>query len=127
MKLRAIFLAGGLAAALSLTGCGGGGGGSTTGGEEGPATITIGTDKGTELKFVPDTVEAPANTPVELVFKNESTVPHNFQFTQGITAPTVDILQAGDSATIEFTTPAAGDYTFVCPIHPGMEGTLRVQ
>jgi plastocyanin len=124
MKLKAVFAAGGLAAALTLTGCGGGG---TTGAEAGPPTITVSTDKGTELKFVPDTVEAPANTPVELVFKNEATVPHNFQFTQGITAQTEDIIQPGDSATLKFTTPAAGDYKFICPIHPGMEGTLKVQ
>jgi plastocyanin len=31
------------------------------------------------------------------------------------------------SQTIEFTAPDPGEYTFVCTLHPGMEGTLVVE
>ncbi len=89
--------------------------------------ITIGTDKGADLKFVPDTATAPANTPVTLTLKNESTQPHNLSFEQGITAKTAPSVAAGQSETISFTTPGAGTYKFVCSIHPGMVGTLTVQ
>src|ERR687886_2501799 len=123
MKLRG-FLAGGvIALALVLTGCGGGSSGGATGSSSGGGTaITIGTDTGAELKFVPDTAEAPANTPVKLTFQNKSTSqPHNLNFQQGITTKTGDSVAPGASETISFTTPAAGNYTFVCTIHPTMK------
>ena len=132
MKLRGFLTGGALALALVLTACGGvgneGGGATGSGGSAGPQPITIGTDTGAELKFVPTTATAPANTAVTLVFNNLSTSqPHNLKFQEGITAGTADIVAAGASETIQFTTPAAGDYKFICNIHPGMEGVLTVQ
>ena len=138
MKLRGLLTGGALALALTLSACGGGGGeggntGGTGGGETGGGTggataITIGTDKAAELKFIPTTAEAPANTQVQLTFRNDSTSqPHNLVFQEGITAKTADLVAAGASETLEFTTPGAGDYKFVCTIHPGMEGTLTVK
>ncbi len=149
MKFRGYLTGGVLALALALTGCGGGNGsgntgntggtgstGSTggtggTGGSGGAAagtTLTVGTDKAAELKFVPTTITAPANTQVSLVFNNESdSQPHNLKFQEGIQAGTADLVAAGASETIQFTTPAAGDYPFICSIHPTMVGTLTVQ
>jgi plastocyanin len=37
------------------------------------------------------------------------------------------VIDPGDSQTIEFIAPEAGEYTFVCTLHPGMEGTLIVE
>ena len=125
MKLRGFLAASALALALVLTGCGGGGAGAAS---TGPAPIAIGTDQGADLKFVPDTAEAPANAAVKLTFTNNSTSqPHNLFFQQGITAQTEPSIAPGGSQTIEFTTPAAGSYRFVCTLHPGMEGTLNVK
>ena len=138
MKLRGLLTGGALALALTLSACGGGGGeggntGGTGGGETGGGTggataITIGTDKAAELKFIPNTAEAPANTQVQLTFRNDSdSQPHNLVFQEGITAKTSDLVAAGASETLEFTTPGAGAYKFVCTIHPGMDGTLTVK
>ncbi len=140
MKFRGFLTGGALALALVLAGCGGGNGGGGTGGTGGTGgaagsggaaggtTLTVGTDKAAELKFEPTTVTAPANTQVSLTFNNQSnSVPHNLKFQEGIQAGTSDNVAAGASETIQFTTPAAGNYKFVCSIHPGMEGTLTVQ
>ena len=67
-----------------------------------------------------------AGTTVRLTFVNESTVPHNLTFGEPINAATANIVQPGAEETIEFTAPEAGEYTYVCTLHPGMEGTLEV-
>ena len=59
---------------------------------------------------------------------NESTsVPHNLTFGDPIDAGTAVTVAPGDSEVIEFTAPEAGEYTFVCTLHPGMEGVLVVE
>jgi plastocyanin len=123
------FLAGGvIALALVLTGCGGSSSGGATGGSSGGTTeITIGTDTGSDLKFVPNTAEAPANTPVKLTFDNKSAQPHNLTFQQGIDAKTRPVVLPGAMETIQFTAPAVGSYQWACTIHPGMTGTLTVK
>ena len=89
--------------------------------------ITVGTDDGNELLFVPDEISVPAGTTVRLTFVNESTVPHNLTFGAPINAATATIVDPGAEETIEFTAPEAGEYTFKCTLHPGMEGTLTVE
>lgn len=130
MKLRGFFVSGALALALTLTACGGGSDGGNTGNTEdaGPTTLTVGTDTGALLQFDPKTITAKANTPVELTFTNRSdSQPHNLAFKEVITAKTAATMAPGTSETISFTAPAAGTYTYVCTIHPGMEGTMTVQ
>jgi plastocyanin len=111
---------------------GGGGGpagspGATDGEGSGEVVeITVGTDEGTELLFDPTEVSVPAGTTVRLTFVNESTVPHNLTFGDPINAATSTIVDPGAEETIEFTAPEAGEYTYVCTLHPGMEGTLVV-
>ncbi len=90
-------------------------------------TMTIGTDNGFDNKFVPDTVQAPANTPVTLIFNNSSSQHHNLLLPPPISAKTKLVVAAGASDTLKFTTPAAGAYRFWCSIHPAMEGTLQVK
>jgi plastocyanin len=89
--------------------------------------ITVGTDEGTELLFDPTEVSVPAGATVRLTFVNESTVPHNLTFGDPINAATSTIVDPGAEETIEFTAPQAGEYTYVCTLHPGMEGTLVVE
>ena len=88
--------------------------------------ITVGTDEGTELLFDPTEVSVPAGATVRLTFVNESTVPHNLTFGEPINAATATIVDPGAEETIEFTAPDAGEYTYVCTLHPGMDGTLTV-
>jgi aldose sugar dehydrogenase len=89
--------------------------------------VTVGTDDGTELRFDPLEISVPAGATVRLTFVNESTVPHNLTFRDPINAATATIVQPGAEETIEFTAPEPGEYTFVCTLHPGMEGTLVVE
>ncbi len=88
--------------------------------------ITVGTDAGTKLLFDPTEVSVPAGATVRLTFVNESTVPHNLTFGEPINAATATIVDPGAEETIEFTAPEAGEYTYVCTLHPGMDGTLTV-
>ena len=90
--------------------------------------ITIGTDTGSANEFDPTEVSVPAGANVRLVFENRSeTVPHNLTFGDPINAATATTVQPGESEMIEFTAPTEpGEYTFVCTLHPGMEGVLIV-
>lgn len=89
--------------------------------------ITVGTDDGSELLFDPTEISVPAGATVRLTFTNESTVPHNLTFDDPIDAATAAVVDPGESETIEFTAPESGEYTYVCTLHPGMEGTLIVE
>jgi glucose/arabinose dehydrogenase/plastocyanin len=89
--------------------------------------ITVGTDTGTANEFIPTEITVPAGATVRLTFVNESdSVPHNLTFGEPISAATATTVGPGEEETIEFTAPEAGEYTFVCTLHPGMEGTLVV-
>lgn len=101
-------------------------GASPSAGTGGPVAITIGTDPGTELKFVPTEASATTGAEVSLTFQNQSTVPHNLTFGPPINKGTKPIVNAGESETLTFAAPEAGDHKFVCTLHPGMEGVLRV-
>lgn len=89
--------------------------------------ITVGTDDGAENLFDPDEVSVPTGATVRLTFTNEATVPHNLTFDDPINEATETIVPPGESETIEFVAPEPGEYTFVCTLHPGMEGTLTVE
>jgi len=90
--------------------------------------ITVGTDTGSANEFVPGEITVPAGATVRLTFVNESeTVPHNLTSGDPINAATATTVAPGEEETIEFTAPEPGEYTFVCTLHPGMEGTLVVE
>ena len=89
--------------------------------------LTIGTRSGTETEFEPDEVSTPAGGTIRVAFENSSSLPHNLTFNAPINAATEPVVDPGASETIEFPAPEPGDYTFVCTIHPGMEGTLTVE
>ena len=150
ISVRKIALGVLLVGAFVLAACGSKGGAASGG-------LTVGSD-GENLAFAPITLTAQAGEKVSLTFKNNSTaLSHNFVLVNGgeDVAAAVDeaagaageaagylpadkaniiassaLLAPGASATIEFTAPAAGTYTYVCtyPAHlgGGMVGTLTV-
>jgi plastocyanin len=89
--------------------------------------ITVATDTGAAMVFDPAEITVPAGATVRLTFTNAATVPHNLTFDDPINAATENVVDPGASQTIEFIAPDAGEYTFVCTLHPGMEGTLLVE
>jgi plastocyanin len=101
---------------------------STAPGADGSVVeITVATDTGSALKFDPAQITVPAGATVRLTFSNKATVPHNLTFDDPIGAATENVVDPGASQTIEFTAPDPGEYTFVCTLHPGMDGTLVVE
>lgn len=89
--------------------------------------VTVGTDTGAELKFDPAEVTVQAGADVRLTFENRASVPHNLTFQGPPNVATATIVEAGASETLEFRATEAGEYAFVCTLHPGMGGTLVVE
>jgi len=79
-----------------------------------------------ELRFIPDTLEIPANVDVQINLSNSGNLPHNFSIKDKDIA--VD-LAAGDKTSFTLNLPA-GTYDFFCnvPGHEsaGMVGKLTV-
>ncbi len=81
--------------------------------------------------FDPNTVTAPANTPLTVQFTNgDPAVAHNFAIKAAnpdgsdfIGEPPV---QGGQTGSFQVPALPAGTYTFYCAIHPNMTGTLKV-
>jgi plastocyanin len=89
--------------------------------------ITIGTDTGAELKFDPAELTVKAGADVRVTFENRASVPHNLTFQAPINVATSTVVAPGTSETVQFKAPAAGEYPFVCTLHPGMGGKLIVE
>ena len=102
------------------------------GGQTGTLTVSGGAVEITaaDLAFNADTIEAPAGEAFTVTFVNNDTVPHNFAvYTEegGEAIVQGDIIDAG--ATVEVEVPAldAGEYFFVCDVHPAeMKGTIVI-
>jgi plastocyanin len=120
---------------LALSACGGGGdakggGGpnSSAGGTvaaQGPADAQTATVAGTrKLTFSPSTVTAAPGT-LKLTLKNDDGVPHDLQFADAALGKDIPVVSSG-SSTGTFHFPKAGRYSFVCTLHPGMEGAVVV-
>lgn len=97
-------------------------------------TIQLQTTAANPLAFDPTTLDAPANTVVQVDYLNDSPVPHNINFFAGSDSSAASLgkteIVTGPGATesVIFTTPAApGDYYFWCDVHTTtMTGTLHV-
>ena len=88
--------------------------------------LTVGSAGEAALAFVPDVIGAPAGTNVRIMFRNDSTQPHNLTFQAPISVATMTIVEPGMSDAIDLLTPGPGSYPFVCTIHVGMSGTLTI-
>ena len=89
--------------------------------------ITVGTDTGADLKFDPAELTVKAGADVRVTFENRASVPHNLTFQAPINVATSTVVAPGTSETVQFKAPAAGEYPFVCTLHPGMGGKLIVE
>jgi plastocyanin len=101
-----------LTAAMLLPGCGGGGGS----GEPKQATVSM---KG--LRFHPAALDVRVGQTV--TWRNDEAVDHNVTAKRGAGFHSRAF---GAGGTYKFTPTRAGTVAYVCTLHPGMEGTLRV-
>jgi len=82
------------------------------------------------IAFTTTSVNAPADTPFVIVFENQDAgIPHNVAISDASGAEVFkgEIFNGVD--TKEYQVPAlpAGEYTFICSVHPNMTGTLTAQ
>jgi len=82
------------------------------------------------IAYSTDSLQAPANTPFTIHFKNDDAgIPHDvaIQDASGKELFRGDIITG--PAEIDYSVSAlpAGTYTFVCSVHPSMTGTITVQ
>lgn len=98
-------------------------------------TLSVQTTAASPLTFDPASLDAPANSVIQVDYLNDSPVPHNIHFFNGSdsTADSLGMTEVvtgpGASESVVFTTPSApGDYYFWCDVHlAAMSGTLHVQ
>ena len=132
-----------LAAAVLVAGCGGDDGGNSAGpsaSDPAVGTVTTAPDGVQEVTietpddyvFLPDGFTVAPGRVRLTVHNTADQMVHNFRFTPG-TGPApidaeIDLLQPGESDTIEFEVSAVGDYGFDCSFHLqlGQVGTMTV-
>jgi plastocyanin len=121
---RPIFkrLAAGVLAATMLAACSGGvekAGNVKTGAASGPATKIEAGDN----FFKPDSISLKSGEEVTVEITNAGKVPHDWTVDE-LTVST-GVMPAGEVANATFTVPD-NDVKFVCTLHRGMEGTIKV-
>lgn len=73
-----------------------------------------------------DLINVPAGVPVSITFENrQGGVQHNVHVTEPEEVVQSDIITGPDEITFEATFEEPGEYTFVCDVHPSMEGTIE--
>lgn len=117
--------------ALALAGCGGDDSSTTSGGSSGADTAATGpkttADGGVEISmkgiaYVPKTVSVRVGQKITWV--NDDDVLHDVASTSGDEFKS-KLFPKGESYS--YTPTRAGTISYVCTIHPGMEGTLEVR
>jgi plastocyanin len=109
--------------ALALAGCGGGDDKKTdsnakpAAGGGGEVKVAI-----KDIKFLPHTVSAKVGQ--KIVWTNDDPVSHNVTPAAGGAEFESGTLSSG--ATFSFTPKKAGTINYVCTIHPGQTGTIKV-
>jgi plastocyanin len=130
MSARAHVVALAVAPMLFLFACGdddgGGGAADTLGSPTSPvADVRV---VAPAQRFEPSTVFVPAGEPVELTFENDDEgIAHNLRVKTDASAdeqPATELEIGPDTQRVTFTLDA-GEYRFVCDIHPNMRGTIR--
>jgi plastocyanin len=102
-------------------------GGSLGTASAGPDSGVVRTISARTTVFIPTVLSVPRDAIVSVTFRNDSTEPHNLILLEPIGVGTDPVVDPGQSRTIRFTSPGTGEYTFVCNVHEGMTGVLRVQ
>jgi plastocyanin len=107
--------------ALVLAGCGGGndnGSGSSSSGSSSGNTVTIDMKN---IKFAPQDATVKVGQTVKWV--NQDTVDHDVSAKSGADFKS-DLF--GNGKSFEWKADKAGTVSYVCTVHPGMVGTLKV-
>ena len=95
-----------------------------TGGGDCELTIEI---KADNTQFDIDKFEVPADTAFCIAFENQEDVPHNVAiYDDGEALFQGEILNQAGSITYEVAALPAGDYRFICDVHPQMVGDVTV-
>jgi plastocyanin len=82
------------------------------------------------MEFSTDTITATAGEDFTITFTNNDTVPHNLSvYTEegGEVIVQGEIINQGESETIDVSALDAGTYYFMCDLHPDMNGQLVVE
>jgi plastocyanin len=106
-------------------------GSQAAGGNGGTATVSNGevTITAADIAFDATTIEAPAGEAFTITLVNNDSAPHNISiYTEkdGDAIVQGDIINQGETVTIEVPAQEAGEYYFHCDVHPDMSGTLVV-
>ncbi len=76
-----------------------------------------------DLKFIPENITVKAGDTI--TWTNQESVPHNVVNAQEGEEPKSELFNEG--GTYQFTPEKTGKITYVCTIHPGMDGTITVE
>ena len=100
-------------------------GGATPPPAEGDCSTTIQLAAVESIQFDTDSIEVPAGEDFCVEFTNNDIVPHDFGVVE--TQFNGDDVAPGESITYQVPAMEAGDYTFICTLHPtAMVGDLSV-
>ncbi|MBI5106459.1 MAG: cupredoxin domain-containing protein [Solirubrobacterales bacterium] len=132
--MKRILLPALVAGVLVVAGCGGDDDSSSSGGAYGGSssakqttTTAAAPASGAKEVSMVGTSFQPAKITVKagqkITWKNDSDLPHNVTATSGATFKSDTFNRGG---TFAFTPKKAGTISYVCTIHPGMQGTITV-
>jgi plastocyanin len=79
------------------------------------------------IAFDQAAVEAPADAPFQIEFaNNDPGIPHNVEIKDagGTSLFQGEVFNGVETRTYDVPALAAGEYTFICTVHPNMTGTL---
>jgi len=83
------------------------------------------------LQFSTNELTAPADKPFKIEFENQEGAPHNVSIYNDDSRSRKILVQdpfgGPQTVTYDVQALAAGDYLFLCDVHPDMKGTLKVQ
>jgi plastocyanin len=77
--------------------------------------------------FEPLAIRVAPGTPFAIDFTNYDSVPHNVTIQGTPTRLTGEIFTGPGERVYVFPALAAGDYRFICDVHPDMTGVLQVE